>query len=245
MIGFMFELLVVFGAGFLAALVGSMSGGGAGIIQLSALLYLGLPVNNAVATHIFGDAGFYPAALRNFKRAGQFKKQALPAIISVNLLATVAGTFLIIRIDEDLLAKMIAASLIIILFITAKNKRIMQRERPPRKAWPLVYFAARFSAAGGFGNNILAVLALVYFRGLTALQAVAAAFLANGLGACLAIGMLLFSGLIDFRLGLVLFVANLIGAQLGSRLAVKRGNRFVRYMIMLMSVGVVIQLLFF
>ena len=241
----MLEMMIVFCAGFLASLVGSMSGGGAGVIQLAALLWLGLPVNSAVATHIFGDAGFYPPALRNFRRAGQFKKRALPAIVMINLLATAGGTLLIIRIDEELLAKMIAASLIIILLLTAKNRQTMERERAPKRLWPLAYFGARFSAAGGFGNNILAVLALIYFRGLTALQAVAAAFLANGLGSLLAIGMLLFAGLIDFRLGAILFIANLVGAQLGSRVAVNKGNRFVRYMIILVSVGVVIQLLFF
>ena len=238
-------MLIVFCAGFLASLVGSMSGGGAGAIQLAALLYLGLPVSNAVATHIFGDAGFYPAALRNFRRARQFKKRALPRIIALNLLATAGGTFLIVRIDEDLLSGMIAASLAVILLITAKNRAAGGRERPPKKAWQLAYLAARFSAAGGFGNNILAVLALIHLRGMTALQAVAGAFLANGLSSLLAVGILLFAGLIDFRLGLVLFLANLIGAHLGSRIAAGKGNRFVRYMIMLASAGVIIQLLFF
>ena len=241
----MLEFLIVFIAGFTAALVGSMSGGGAGIIQLAALLYIGLPVNSAVATHIFGDAGFYPPALRNFYRAKQIRKQVLPAIIVLNLLATIAGTLLIIHINEDLLARIIALSLIVILFFIIIDQQTSTKERPPKHIWPLAYFAARFSAAGGFGNNLLAVLALIYLRGLTALQAVATAFLANGLGSLLAIGMLLFSGLIDFRLGGILFIANLIGAHLGSRMAVTRGNRFVRYMIILVAVGVIIHLLFF
>ena len=51
--------VIAFSAGALAALVGSMSGGGAGVIQLAGLLAVGLPVNSAVATHIFGDLGFY------------------------------------------------------------------------------------------------------------------------------------------------------------------------------------------
>ena len=178
----MLELLAVFIAGFTAALVGSMSGGGAGIIQLAALLYIGLPVNSAVATYIFGDAGFYPPALRNFYRAKQIRKQVLPAIIVLNLLATVAGTLLIIRINEDLLARIIALSLIVVLFFIVRDKHTPAKERPPKRIWPLAYFAARFSAAGGFGNNLLAVLALIYLRGLTALQAVAAGFSGKGPG---------------------------------------------------------------
>lgn len=241
----MLDIVIVTVAGFLAALVGSMSGGGAGIIQLAALLYIGLPVNSAVATHIFGDAGFYPPALRNLRRAKQFKRQALPSIIVLNLLATAAGTFLIIRISEDLLAKLIIASLVIVLLFIIREREAPATERHPKKAWPWIYSAARFAAAGGFGNNLLAVSALIYFRGLTALQAVAAALLANSLSSLLAIGMLLFSDLINFKLGIILLLANLIGAQIGSRLAVKKGNNFVRLAMAVMATGMIIYLLVF
>ena len=241
----MLDIAIVTAAGFLAALVGSMSGGGAGIIQLAALLYIGLPVNSAVATHIFGDAGFYPPALRNLRRAKQFKKRALPPIVVLNLLATAAGTFLIIRVSEDLLTKLIIASLVIVLLFVIRKKEAPVTERRPKRAWPWVYSAARFAAAGGFGNNLLAVSALIYFRGLTALQAVAAALLANGLSSLLAIGMLLFSGLIDFRFGIALLLANMIGAQIGSRLAVKGGNNFVRRAMAAMATAMIICLLVF
>ena len=240
----MFEVVVVFGAGFLAALVGSMSGGGVGIIQLAGLLVVGLPINSAIATHIFADTGFYPPALRNFQRAGQLKRKVWQPIVAINLLATAGGTLIIINLNEDLLAKIVAASLVVVLALTFRDRQASLASRPARKSWPIVYFTARFSAAGGFGNNLLGVLALVYFRGLTTLQAVANAFLANGLSSLLALAMLASTGLIDFRLGLVGFVANMIGSQIGSRIAISRGAGFVRHMIGLVAVFVIVQLLF-
>lgn len=239
----MLEAAIVFGAGFLAALVGSMSGGGVGIIQLAGLLAVGLPINSAIATHILGDAGFYPPALRNFARAEQIKRKVWRPIVAVNLLATAGGTLLIINIDEDLLAKIVAVSLILATALTLKDRQSALRGRPAKKFWPLPYFAARFSAAAGFGNNLLAVLALIYFRGLTTLQAIANAFLANGLSSLLALAMLLPTGLIDFRLGLVGFAANLIEAQVGSRVAIAKGAGFVRYMMILVAIAIAIQLL--
>lgn len=242
---FMLEIAIVFGAGFLAALVGSMSGGGVGIIQLAGLLAVGLPINSAVATNIFGDAGFYPPALRNFNRAGQLDQKTYRPIIAVNLLATIGGTLLIIKLDEEVLTKIVAASLIVVLVLTFKDRQGGLKTRPPKPSWPLAYFAARFSAAGGFGNNLLAVLALIHLRGLTALAAVANAFLANGLSSLLAIGLLLPTGLIDWRLGLTCFIANLIGSQIGSKIALKRGSGFVRKLIALVATAIVIQLLLF
>lgn len=239
----MLDLAVVSAAGFLAALVGSMSGGGVGIIQLAGLLAVGLPVNSAVATHIFGDAGFYPPALRNFQRAKLLNRRDWLPIVALNLVATVGGTILIIKIDEGLLAKMIAISLVVVLVLTFKDPRAGLKARPQKRLWPLAYSTARFSAAGGFGNNLLAVLALIHFRGLTTLQAVANAFLANGLAAILAIAMLLPTGLIDFRLGIACFLANMVGSQIGSRIAIKRGAGFVRRAISLVATAVIIQLL--
>lgn len=241
----MLEIAIVFGAGFLAALVGSMSGGGVGIIQLAGLLAVGLPINSAVATHIFGDAGFYPPALRNFNRAGQLNKKTYPPIIAINLLATVGGTLLIIKLDEEILTKIVAISLVVVLFLTFGDRQAGLKPKPRRPSWPLAYFIARFSAAGGFGNNLLGVLALIHFRGLTALAAVANAFLANGLSSLLAIGLLLPTGLIDWRLGAACFVANLIGSQIGSKIALRRGSAFVRRLIALVATAIVIQLLLF
>lgn len=239
----MLDIAIVAVAGFLAALVGAMSGGGAGIIQLVALLYTGLPVNNAVATHIFGDAGFYPPALYNFHRAKQIRGRIMPPIIILNLLATFGGTLLIIKISEDLLAKLIAIALMVALFFIIKDKQTLNRERPPNRIWPVVYFTARFGGYGGVGGNILGVFALIYFRGLTALQAAGAAFLANGLSSLLAVSMLFFTDLIDIKLGIILFIANLIGSWLGSKIAVKKGNRFIRYMIILVAIGGISHLL--
>ena len=240
----MLDVVVVFGAGFLAALVGSMSGGGVGVIQLAGLLVVGLPINSAIATNIFGDAGFYPPALRNFRQAGQLEQKVWRPIVAINLLATAGGTLIIINLDEDFLAKIVAGSLIVVLALTLKDRQAGLEVRPTQKTWPLAYFIAKFSAAGGFGNNLLAVLTLVYFRGLTTLQAVANAFLANGISSLLAIAMLLPTGLIDLRLGLACFAANLMGAQIGSRIAITKGSRFVRYMIGLVAVFVIIQLFF-
>ena len=221
-----------------------MSGGGVGVIQLAGLLAVGLPVNSAIATHIFGDAGFYPPALRNFQRAGQLKQKVWRPIVAINLLATAGGTLIIINLDEVWLAKIVAGSLVVALALTLRDRQASLTGRPAKKSWPLVYFAARFSAGGGFGNNLLAVLALVYFRGLTTLQAIANAFLANGLSSLLALAMLVPTGLIDLRLGLAGFAANLIGSQIGSRIAIAKGPGFVRYMIGLAAVFVIIQLLF-
>ena len=70
-------------------------------------------------------------------------------------------------------------------------------------------------------------------------------FFANMFGNALGVGILMFSSsLINYRYGFFLLVGNAIGAHFGSKIAIKKGNGFVRFMIMLLAILVVFQLIF-
>ena len=124
--------LILFIAGFMAAFIGTMSGGGAGVIGLFTLLAFGMPVNQAVATNIFGNLGFFPPAVRNFSKAKQLKKKALPAIIIINLIGVALGTLAITHLDLNILRKFIAAILVLIVIRSLLKKNYATTERPAR-----------------------------------------------------------------------------------------------------------------
>lgn len=230
----------------MAAFIGTMSGGGAGVIGLFALLALGMPANEAVATNIFGGLGFFPPAVRNFGKAKQLKKRALPAIIIVNVIGVTLGTLAITHLDLTILRKFIAAIMVLIIITGLVKKNYATTERPARWYWPFIFFGTS-TASGmvGAGTGILSTLTLMYFRGFTALESMANWFFANMFGTMLGVGILVFgSSLINYRYGFFLLVGNLIGAHFGSKIAIKRGNGFVRIMIMFLAILVVFQLIF-
>lgn len=229
-------------AGFLAALIGTMSGGGAGLIALFTLLWLGIPINQAIATNKFGDLGFFLPAVRNFTRAKQINKKALPLIIVINLIGVTIGTFMIVKFNASILNKLIAAILVIIIISLLHKKDYALKERPAHWYWPGIYLTTSVSSGTlGAGTGILNSLALMYFRGFTALRAMANSFYASMFGSVLSVGILLFAHLINYRYGLFLFIGNLIGSHIGSSIAIKKGNGFVRIMIMLMALFVIVQ----
>ena len=230
----------------MAAFIGTMSGGGAGVIGLFTLLAFGMPVNQAVATNIFGNLGFFPPAVRNFGKAKQLKKKALPAIIIVNVVGVTLGTLAITHLNLSILRKFIAVILVLIVITSLLKKNYATTERPARWYWPFIFFGTSIaSGAVGAGTGILSTLTLMYFRGFTALQSMANWFLANMFGNMLGVGILVFSSsLINYRYGFFLFVGNAIGAHFGSKIAIKKGNGFVRFMITLLAILVVFQLIF-
>jgi uncharacterized membrane protein YfcA len=240
----MHELILVI-AGFMAAFIGTMSGGGAGLIVLFTLLAFGMPVNQAIATNKFGYFGFFLPAVRNFVKAKQIKKKALPAIIVINIVGATIGTLAITHLNVNIFRKIVATILVLIIIASLVKKHYATTERPARWYWSFIYFGTSISAgAVGAGTGILSTLTLMYFRGFTALQSMANSFFANIFGSALSLSILLFTGLINYKYGFFLLIGNLVGAHFGSKLAIKKGNKFVRIMIILLAVMVIVQLLF-
>lgn len=241
----MHELLLLI-VGFIVAFIGTMSGGGAGLLALSTLLYLGMPINQAIATNKFGDLGFFLPAVRNFTKAKQIRKKALPLIIAINLAGVTVGTLLVAHLDLDIFKKLVAVILTVIIISTLVKKDYAVRERPARRYWPFIYFGTSISSgAVGAGTGILSTLTLMYFRGFNALQSMAHSFYASTLGSLLSVGILLFTGLINYHYAVPLLVGNVIGSHCGSKIAIKKGNKFVRVMIITLAIFVLLQLLFF
>ncbi len=243
----MMNEIIVFIGGFLAAFIGSMSGGGAGFISFGILLALGLPPKSAIATNTFGDFGFFPTAVRNFAKAGQVKKKALPLIVSVSIAGGMIGTLLLVYVDERFFNILLAVIMSFVVITILSKRHLPTRERKPKKFWSVALFATK--VAGGIssaGTGLLVSMTLLFLRGFTPMQALANSFVANAASSIVNLSILIFfTDLIDYRLGLFMLAGNVIGAHLGSKLAIKKGNKFVNRAIITMAVVVLIQLLVF
>ncbi len=236
-------LLIV---GFMAAFIGTMSGGGAGLLAVGTLLWFGLPINQAIATNKLGDLGFFLPAVRNFTKARQIQKKALPPIIAINIVGVIIGTLLVTHLDADSFKKLIAVILVIIIISSVHKKHHATKELPAQRSWPVVYLGTSVSSgAFGAGTGLLSTMALIRFRGFTALQAMAHSFYANAFGSLISVGILLFTDLINYRLAAFLLIGNLVGSHFGSKIAIKKGNEFVRLMIILVALCVALQLILF
>lgn len=200
----MHEILLLI-VGFLAAFGGTLSGGGGALLSIAALLYLGLPINQAIATNKLSDLGFFLPAIRNFQKAKLIKKGALPPIIAIDLLGAIIGTLLVIHLDTDTFKKIIAGVLIVIIASSLIKKQVATTERPAQAYWPAAYFASAVcSGMLGAGTGLLRTFSLIYARGFTALQAMAHGFYANAVGSTIGVGILLFTDLINYRYAIFL-----------------------------------------
>lgn len=230
---------MIFCAGFGAALLGTMGGGGAGFIAIYALLIVGLPLNATVATFRLGDLGFYPATFYNFTRAGLMKKRLIVPLLFLEVIGGVIGTVLIIHLPDGVLKYLLTVILVpLLVFMLRKG------EVKPGKAsnwWQPVYFFGAVSASALQAGSFIEMFALMDLRKTPALEAAANRFVATAVSEVLSICMFFsLSKLIDIRLGLLLVAGNLFGAYFGSKIAIKGGNKLVRYVLLCLMAATIL-----
>ncbi len=225
-------IVLSFTAGFIDAIVG-----GGGLIQAPALL-IALP-NSPLAT-IFGTnkiaslAGTATAALHYAKRI-KFNYKVLLVISLAAGLASFLGARLVSYLNANALKPVILIILIAIAIYTFFKKDLGVVETKKLSQKKQMLFGSLIGGAVGFydgffgpGAGSFLILGFVVVLGFEFIQASAYAKVVNCITNLTALFVFIKQGNYLLELALLLAVCNMSGNLLGTKLALKRGNSFVR-----------------
>lgn len=234
-------------AAFLAGFVDAVAGGG-GLITVSVLLLTGFSPLQALATNkLQGLFGAGTAALTfGLKGHVDLKTQLLPACLS--FLAAALGAMLITIIPADNIRLLLPFLLIgVALFFWLKpgldDQNRAQRMRPILFAATVVPVIGFYDGFFGPGTGSFFMLAFVTLSGFGILKATAHTKLLNfasNVGGFIVFAM---AGAVVWKIGLAMGVAQIIGAQLGVRLAISKGSRLIKPLLVFTCVILAIKLL--
>lgn len=234
--------LAVVAAGFLAGFINTLAGSGS-LITLPLLMFLGLPANVANGTNRVA------ILLQNVVSVSSFKKQkvldlrgglmlAVPAVIGA-----VVGAQIAVNLNEEIMRKIIGALMaVFVVLLLVRPKRWLEG-RPgitnhrPSLARIVIFFG--IGVYGGFiqaGVGIFLLAGLVLGAGYDLVRANAVKVLIVFCYTPLALVVFILEGQVEWIVGLILGVGNMLGAWVAARMAVKRGANFVRWLL----IGVVV-----
>ncbi|MEP7049601.1 MAG: TSUP family transporter [Pseudomonadota bacterium] len=234
-------------AAFVAGVVDAVAGGG-GLFTVPALLAMGLPPALALATNK-GQAA--PGALSSFitffRRGGIDRKRA-PLGFVCGFLGSLLGARLLLALRPEPLRPIVVALLLFALAVMVLRTRIPARtEALQRPRLVLVIVALALGVYDGFfgpGTGSLLIVLFVTWFGDTPLYASGNAKVVN-LGSNLAaFSVFAWRGAILWQLSLPMAAANILGARMGARLALRRGDHFVRRVVVVVVLAAVAKLLF-
>ncbi len=243
-----FELLsILFIVASAAGFIDAMAGGG-GLLTLPALLAAGVPPTQALATNKLQSSFGSFSASWYFIRNGIVSLKEMRLAIACTFVGSAVGAEAVQYIDAGILTSLIPILLIAISVYFLLMPKTTQTEGKTKM--PEALFA--FSVGGGIGfydgffgpgtGSIFTVcfVALGHF-GLV--EATARTKVLNFTSNIAALLFFVLAGLPIWELGLVMAVGGFIGARLGAKVVVTKGQKWIRPLVITMSMLMALKLL--
>ncbi len=243
------EIVILVFSGLLVGFINTLAGGGS-IISLSILMFLGLPANVANGTNRIALLIQNIAAVGNFKRQNVLDtkkgiKLAIPAT-----LGSIGGAFVAVDLSKQIIEIAIGIVMIVMVFVLLyKPQQWLKGNKELRDKEVTIPQMALFFVIGiyggflhmGVGYALLA--ALVLGSGYDLVKANAVKVFIILIWTPIDLVIFIWHGQVDFAYGFTLAIGNFIGALIASRMAVKRGASFVRWIIIVVIVVTALEML--
>jgi hypothetical protein len=236
-------------AAFLAGFVDAIVGGG-GLIQTPVAMIL-LP-NLAVAT-VIGSLKI-PSFSGTLLAARQYLKKvemnwALLSIMAVGAFAAAfLGSTLLTKVHNDFMKPLLLVVLTLIAIYTFIKKDFGAHQAKEHSLRTQIFLAVIISVVIGFydgfigpGTGSFFVLAFVTVLGFDFLHASANAKMVNLATNFGSICLFILKGKIIWAIAIPMAICNAIGGFIGAKLAIKKGNGFIRIFFLIVVIGTLIR----
>lgn len=234
-----------------ANLFSAFSGGGAGLIQLPALIFLGLPFVVALATHKVASVALgIGATLRHLREGGLEKTLAL-FILATGLPGVVLGARLIINIPgrvAEIALGILTAGLGLYSWLNpglGQTNEVKHRDVRGFVVGGMVLFLiGALNGSLTSGTGLFVTLWLVRWFGLDYRRAIAYTLILVGVF-WNATGAITLGLLAEIRWSWLpaLLLGSLLGGYLGAHMAIKSGNRWIKRVFEVVTLLVGIKLI--
>lgn len=243
-----FELLaVLFAVAALAGAIDAIAGGG-GLLTLPALLLAGLSPVQALGTNKLQGAISAISSTSAFARRGLIDwKTALP-VAGAAALSGLGGALCASLLSPQLLRVIVPVLLIAIALYFGFSRALKAEDVAPRMA--LIPFACFVAPLIGFYDGIFGpgagafyMVAIVTLMGYGVLKATAHTKLANAASNTGSLVLFILKGAVVWPIGLAMALGAFVGAQVGSRLAMRFGPKLIRPLLVTISCAMAVKLL--
>ena len=248
----MFEIathlaLLLICAAFLAGFVDAIAGGG-GLITVPALLLAGAsPIETLATNKLQGSFGAGTAVLA-YARAGHVRPLDQLGMAAVAAVAGGVGALLAHLMPAQALRVIMPVVLVAVALFFAFKPGIsdadrVERIKPAVFSFTAVPMIAAYDGFFGPGTGSFFMLAFVMLAGFGVLKATAHTKMLNFASNIGSLAVFVTTGATWWGVGLAMAVAQVAGAALGARLAMRVGARLIKPLLVFTSTALALRLL--
>lgn len=245
------EHLLLLGISLLANLFSAFAGGGAGLLQFPALIFLGLPFGVALATHKVASVALGVGATLRHLREKSLERRFALFVLATGLPGVIFGAAVILAVPERWAQVLLGMLTIGVGVYSFLNPRLGQEHAPRNRHMHGMalgglglFFIGFLNGSLTSGTGLFCTLWLVRWFGLDYRRAVAYTLVLvgmfwNGAGAV----TLALLGEVKWTWLPALLVGSLLGGYLGAHWAIVKGNLWIKRAFEIVTVLVGLKLI--
>lgn len=236
--------------GFVAAAMDAIAGGG-GLINLPAIMAVGVPAHFALGTNKFAGSFGAATSAYTFTRSGKVYIPLMKYTVPFTLVGSVIGVFAALRIEQGFLRIII----LVLTFATAiytivrkdfgsenkfeglTNKNIIQ-------GCIFAFFLGFYDGFFGPGTGSFLIFLFIKVYGFDFTMAAGNSKVLNFASNITSLVMFALNGKIYYLLGIPISLIAIVGSRLGSKIAIKNGAKVIRPMFVTIALVLTLKLFF-
>lgn len=245
----MLDILIIFIVSLVATVLSSMSGGGASVITIPALLLLGSPLPLATSAQKVSSIFWVLPAAYNYLKDRKVDWYFLFWFSFIGLFGIYLGVSLVILADPRIMQIVIGILILLLVSYTLFKKDIGLAEEKIyskiRKGSSYIFAPVLgfYEAIFGSGNGIMFAILTLKTRGFDFVDALGYYFAIAFSWEILASIIFISKGYFSWSVMLPTIVGSVIGGYIGSRYAKYKGNKFIKIMFVVVGSILGIKLL--
>ncbi|MCX7885496.1 MAG: TSUP family transporter [Caloramator sp.] len=236
-------------AGFVAAFVDSIAGGG-GIISLPAYLFAGVPPHFALGTNKFSSTVAAFTSSIKFAKSQKIDFNLIKYIAPFTLIGAAIGVNTVVKINQKYLYFLVFILLFIVGIYSLFSKTVGEEDdfRGFTKKNILLGILLAFSIGfyDGFfgpGTGSFLMFGLIRIYGFDFVKGAGNARFLNFISNIISLFMFAFYGRINYVFGIPVAISMIIGARLGTVIALKQGAKIIKPIFICMSLAVALKMM--
>ncbi len=246
----MFNIIVIFFTSLIATALSAMSGGGASVINIPILLWLGAPFPLAMSAQKISSAFWLLPAAYNYLKDRKVNWFFIIVFSLLGLIGAYLGVIFIIKVNQramEIIVGILILSLVIYTYFN-KNAGLAENKVYSRSrqilAYPFALILGFYESIFGSGNGILLAIVTFYTKGFDFIDALGNYFAIAFSWVVFAAWLLIAKGYFSWSIVIPIVAGSLIGGYVGSRYAKYKGNRFIKIVFVIFGSILGIKLLF-
>jgi len=236
--------IILFIVAFIASAIDAVAGGG-GLLVVPTMLVLGMNPLTALGTNKLQSCFGTATSSINYYKNNLLKEKNIKLLFLLSFFGSCLGTLFVSQLSNKILNNIIPILLIsaAIFLIFNKNTDKNTSNFIHVLFIPFILLIGFYDGFFGPGTGTFFVLTFLILKQRNLMQATAATKILNFSSNLASFLVFSYKGYVIWQLGFIMAIAQILGAYIGSKLAIKNGDKFVRPIIVLISIILSIRIL--